>query len=113
MAKRTLQALTIASLADGFAGRAIDSGLKRVFEDIDDRGDDGKSRTLTVKLTFTPGGGGTVSIDVDTAVKLPSYRPQKTLAKLDHRTGGLAFSPDASENPEQMALPGLSQDDAE
>lgn len=104
-------AVSLSSLADGYAGRAIDSGLARVMEDINKRGHDGQKRTLTIKLTFTPDDKGRSSIDVDVAVKIPGYKPPKTVAKYDEQAGGLVFSPDCAENPDQVALPMTSSID--
>lgn len=103
--KVPVAAVTLSTLADGFAGRAIDSGLSRVMEDITARGHDGQKRTLTIKLTFTPDDKGRSSIDVDVAVKTPGYKPPKTIAKYDQAAGGLVFSPDCAENPDQLTLP--------
>ena len=40
MAKVPVQGMTLSMLADGYAGKAIDVGLKRIMEDIVDRGHD-------------------------------------------------------------------------
>jgi len=107
MAKKVIvQGLTLTQLADGYAGKAIDSALKRITDDIQDRGHDGKPRLLTVKITFTPDPSGRCEIEVDAGVKCPGYKPPKTVAKIDQRAGGLIFNPDCSENPDQAALPG-------
>jgi hypothetical protein len=111
MAKKMIvQGITLSQLADGYAGRAIDSGLKRVTEDIIERGGDGKTRTLNLKIQFTPDETG-CEIDVEVGVKIPGYKPPKTRAKVDERAGGLIFNPDCSENPDQAALPGAGATD--
>lgn len=104
-AKVPVGATTLSTLADGYAGRAIDSGLARIQEDIVKRGHDGQKRTLTIKLTFTPDDKGRSAIDVDVSVKTPGYKPPKTMAKYDQQAGGLVFNPDCSENPDQLTLP--------
>lgn len=102
MPKVPVAALSLNLLADGYAGSAIDAGLKRVQEDIIDRGSDGQARALTIKLVFTPEDKGRCKIDLDVSVKCPGYRPPATVAKYDQRAGGLVFSPDCSENPDQL-----------
>lgn len=108
--KVPVAAVTLATLADGFAGRAIDSGLSRIMDDIVNRGHDGQKRTLTIKINFTPDDKGRSSIDVDVSVKTPGYRPPKTIAKYDQQAGGLVFSPDCAENPDQLTIPETVED---
>lgn len=106
MAKKLLiQGVNLSQLADGYAGRAIDSGLKRITDDIIDRGADGKARKLNIQISFTPDSSGRCEIEVEVGVKVPGYKPPKTVAKIDDRAGGLSFNPDCSENPDQAALP--------
>lgn len=108
--KIPVAAMNINTLADGYAGRAIDSAISRVSEDILSRGDQQK-RTVTIKLSFMPDDKGRCEIDVEASVRLPGYKPPKTVAKIDAAAGGLMFSPDASENPEQFAIPGIGNEE--
>ena len=104
MPKVPLAALSLNLLADGYAGSAIDAGLRRVQEDIIERGHDGLPRTVTIKLAFTPEDKGRCKIEVDVGVKCPGYKPPATVAKYDQQAGGLVFSPDCSENPDQTTI---------
>lgn len=110
MPKVPVQGMTLNMLADGYAGKAIDAGLRRVTEDVIDRGHDGKPRTLTIKLTFTPDATGRCEIAVDVGVKCPGYKPPPTVAKYDQSFGGLAFSPDCAENPDQTTINDIDVD---
>jgi hypothetical protein len=60
--KTLLQATTLAQLADGYVGRIVDAELEAIQKDLDDRGADGKPRTLTIKLSLVPEGNGVVDI---------------------------------------------------
>lgn len=104
MSKVSLQAVNIAALADGYAGRAIDQAIAEVVKDIGERGDDGKARTVNVKLTFTPDGKRQVEIDVQATHKVPAIRPPRTVARLGKRVGELEFNPDCSDNPDQLTM---------
>lgn len=104
MPKVPIQGMSLSMLADGYAGRAIDSGLEQIARDILDRGHDGQKRVLTIKVTFEPADKGRCSIDLDVGVKIPGYRPPTTVAKYDQAAGGLVFNPEASENPDQMTI---------
>lgn len=108
--KVPLQAVSISSLADGYAGKAIDAGFRRIMEDIVDRGHDGQKRTMIIKVTFTPSETGQCKIGVDVGTKCPSYVPPETLAKYDHKAGGLIFSPECADNPDQMTFPDMREE---
>lgn len=107
MPKVPLQGMTLAMLSDGYAGKAIDAGLREIERDLMERGQDGQKRTLTIKVTFDPDEKGRVDIDTQVGVKTPAFRPPKTQAKLDQRAGGLMFNPDCSENPDQTTFADL------
>lgn len=102
MPKTPLQGISLSQLADGYAGKAIDSALLEVVNDIDSRGDDGKPRKVLIELTLEPQGKGYVDIDVQVRTKMPAFRPPTTKAKIDNRVGGLVFNSDCRENPSQM-----------
>ncbi len=108
--KVPLSAMTINTLADGYAGRAIDAALARAAEDILKRGDK-KKRVVVIRLEITPSDSGRAKIGVSAEAKLPAYVPSETIATIDVNAGGLMFSPDCSENPDQVAIPGTGVDD--
>ncbi len=102
-----LQATSLAALSDGYVGRIIDADLKRIFDDINDRGTDMKVRELTVTLKFKPDGYDGLSIGAATKVKLPNQVPPVTVCKLNTVAGGMVFNPDCSNNPDQMTTADL------
>lgn len=104
MPKIPIAGMTLNMLSDGYAGKAIDAGLRQITSDLIDRGHDGQKRTLTIRVTFQPDEKGRCEVDVDVGVKVPGYRPPKTLAKYDQAAGGFVFNPDASENPDQTTI---------
>lgn len=104
MPKIPISAETLNALGDGFAGKAIDQCLAEINHDLMERSSDGKVRKLVVTYTFEPTGSGAVEIDVKTKTTLPAYQPPKTVAKLDHRAGGLMFNPEVASNPDQQTL---------
>lgn len=104
MAKIPFQAISLAQLSDGYAGKAIDAALEQIVRDIQDRGEDGIARKVTVCLTLKHVGAGHVEIDTQVTTKVPAYRPPKTTAKLDARAGGLMFNPDCTDNPDQRTF---------
>jgi len=112
MAKVPLQAISLAQLSDGYAGKAIDAALEQVVRDLQDRGEDGIARKVTITITLKHVGAGRVDIDTQVATRAPAYRPPKTQAKMDARAGGLMFSPDCSENPDQRTFNDLPDETA-
>jgi hypothetical protein len=103
--KRTiLQHDTLGKLADGLVGRIVDKELTAIYEDIDDRGHDGKERTLTIKLTFKPSSEGIVSVKAGVTKKLPDMVPPQTMAKTSSAFGGLVFNPEVADNPDQTTF---------
>lgn len=102
--KVPLSAVTLNTLADGYAGRAIDSALRKAMEDILKR-DDRKKRVVAIRVEITPNGDGRAKIAVSADAKLPAYVPSDTIATIDMNAGGLMFSPDCADNPDQLTLP--------
>lgn len=113
MPKVPLQGLTLGSLSEGYAGKVIDDALTDVTRDLVRRGHDGKKRTVTITLDFIPDGDtAQCQIDVNVGVKLPGYRPPKTIARFDQAAGGLVFRTESAGHPDQPAIPG-TRDEAD
>lgn len=104
-----LQATSLAALSDGYVGKIIDADIRRIFEDINDRGTDMKVRELTITLKFKPDGYDGLSIDTATKVKLPNQVPPVTVCKLNTVVGGMIFNPDCGSNPDQMTTSDLAE----
>lgn len=107
-----LSATTLPQVSDGYVGRIMDRAILDIYQDIDKRGvRDGLPRKMILEVTFTPGSEGRVKIDSQVKTKLPSYRPEVTVAKLDANGAGLLFSPDCAENPDQLTMIPEEDDD--
>lgn len=104
MAKKlVLQAVNLAQLSDGYAGKLFDAAMLEVCNDIDDR-NDGKPRVVTLKLTIKAATEGRVKITPEVTVKKPAMVPPETLARIDMNAGGFVFNPDCTENPDQKTI---------
>jgi hypothetical protein len=110
--KTVLQGNSISQLSDGYTGRALDAAFGELCRDIEDRGSDGKKRTITVTFDFTPGREGRVEIATKVALKIPPQVPPKTIAKMDEKAGGLIFNPDVRDHPDQQTFNDLDVDTA-
>lgn len=111
MAFVPITGINLSMLADGYGGKVIDKVLTAVQEDIIDRGRDGKTRKATFTITFDPLDDNRCEVGIEANYTLPKFRPAPTIAKFDKHAGGLMFSTDCSDNPEQAAIPGAGVDD--
>lgn len=102
---KILTATSIPQLSDGYVGRIIDQAISDVYKDIESRGvRDRLPRKMNLEIVFTPGENGRVSVDSQVKTKLPAYRPEPTITRIDAESGGLFFSPDCAENPDQLTI---------
>lgn len=99
-----LSAVTIAGLSDGYLGKQIDAEILKIFQDLEDRGQDGCERKLTVEISFKMKVQGRVRIVPKVKTKLPDHVPYETIAITDKNAGGILFRPDFAENPEQRSI---------
>lgn len=98
--------LTADNLGDIHEGRArllLRDLMKSMYEDIQQRGRDGKARTLTIDVNMTPD-GDEVAFDLSAKVKLPAHRTAETrgVIKLGRQEGesaslGLFFRDDSDD----------------
>ena len=102
---------SIADLDHGMFGELVDTEIRRVFADIDDRGHDGNDRVVTITLTMSRDmkrapNEPTVAIDPKVTAKLPAYRSNATAAKIATIDGEivLLFRPDNKDNVDQPTL---------
>lgn len=105
-----LTAETIHKLDAGAAGVAIDSALRIAVHDLEDRGQDGKSRkvVITLELAKADKGRGRVISRVTANCSLPPLASGLTLhrSRINPATGQeeLLFQEDAPDNPDQRTL---------
>lgn len=102
MPKVPLTNLTVNFLSDGLTGRAIDKALEEITADLIDRGIDGETRELVIKVAFKADSKGLVGITPRVRANLPDQRPGATLARLSPAAGGLLFNTDCADHPDQM-----------
>ena len=105
--QENLQLNTLADLADGAAGVAIDAAIAAAVRDCEDRGgEDKKPRKVTVELEFKKVGEDYVSATVRAKTSIPPYLTKPTIGKLkvDGRTVHMVFNPNAANNPDQRTL---------
>lgn len=101
-----LSNLTLSMLADGLTGKMIDHELAGLARDIEERGSDGKPRTLTIKYTIVPESPSLVTIDAEVKPGVPALRTPPTQARIGTAPGGygFAFRDDNAGNVDQQTF---------
>jgi hypothetical protein len=104
--KQNLCLATLGELNSGAAGVVIDSALRGLVADLDDRGDDGKERKTIITIGAKKLDNGQVAIAVEAKTKVPAYRTPATIGNLKHVKGELfvQFQSEDPEDPDQMTL---------
>ena len=117
MAMTNLTCKTLGDLDGGRAGAIIDAALSTMIRDLEERGHDGKARTVTITLTAGLN-KGMVGVDLQAKPILPSFRTNLTQASIreERRSGGvglktsLYFQELNPENPEQPHFDAMDRD---
>lgn len=108
MPKVLLNAESVMRTCDGLLKRVLEKHLGTVVDDLFNRGDDGKDRVITLKLTFSPefvAGVQKVLIEGSSPQpKLPPYVLPSTEARLDKNAGGLFFNDESAGRFDQTTL---------
>jgi len=104
--QRNLSLETLGELDNGAAKVIINAALQRAMQDLDDRGDDGKAREVTLKITMQKIDGGLVSTKVEAAAKMPSYLTNGTVCrpKVINGQSRLLFQQLAPDDPDQRTI---------
>lgn len=97
------------SLAEGRAQAIIDAALLAAVNDLDDRGDDQKKRSVEIKVLMVKDRDtGKVYIGVEAIAKLPNYKIPVTEAVAKKKPGtneiSLFFQPDSMGNADQQSF---------
>ena len=102
-----LNADTISDLDEGRVRLMINAALAQILNDVEDRSQDGKARSLLLKLDFLRDHGNLL-IEAQVATKLPPYVGNRTISKVKGRAkaNGTAeyvalFQEYDAENPDQ------------
>lgn len=104
MAKKILETENLGDISEGYVGAAVDASLRKIYEDITDRGADGLPRSLKLELKFKLVGKDQIEITSTIDAKLPAHKPVRTIAKLNAPAGGFSFSPETAHNPDQKTF---------
>lgn len=95
MGKQVFGAGTIAELDSGRVKAAIDQRIRECAADVDDRGEDGLPRAVSIVITFTPQVSGCEVHDVKTEIvcqsKVPPRRSRPYSAMVKRDKGGANF----------------------
>lgn len=98
---------SLGELDNGAARLVIDAAIRAAVGDLDDRGEDGKPRTVTIKLHLAKMDGGQVVAHVEAGTKVPSYKTAATVSRLARTTDGRSvalFQELAPAEPEQRTI---------
>lgn len=97
---------TLGDLHHGAARLAINAEIARAVADIDDRGDDGKERKVTVELSLQKMDDALTVALIRCQAKLPPRQTAATVAKIQYKNGEaqLAFQDMAPEDPSQRTI---------
>ena len=112
MPMSTLSCDTIGDINHGFSREAINTEIAKAFADLENRGEeDGKARTVEIKLSMTKIKGGAIGLDVQAVAKIPAYRTGITVAEpgIDAlaprgRQHVIQFRSDNPERPDQKTF---------
>lgn len=112
MSIKPLTCDTIGGLDNGLFGRLVDEEIRRIVDDLEDRGHDGNKRTLTIEIAFEKDvsrdpHAPAIHIDPQVRSKLPAKRSGVTSSKVSTVAGGqlqLIFRDDNSDNPDQPTI---------
>ena len=110
MGKELFGAASLATIDEGRVKAAIDRYITDVAADIEDRGQDGETRTITVTLNFKPlvnaGEVYEVQTEISAQAKVPPRRTKPYSMGLKRHRGGTAleFNEASSDNIRQGSL---------
>lgn len=105
----TLGVDTLGDLNGGSARAIINKALADAISDVEDRAaDDGKTRSVNIRVDIWRMKEGQVAIDASCSFKPPTYTTEPTVAKI-RQVGpgrvGAVFQPMSADNPDQEELP--------
>jgi hypothetical protein len=111
MAKSSVQLClgNLGYLDRGATQLVVDQALAKAVADTEDRGDDGKPRVVTIKVSTIKLKSGMVEVALEASLSLPTFRINPTAAqpRMDYQTKQLLldFQPMSPGNPAQEEIP--------
>lgn len=102
---------TMGELDNGAARAIVNAAIKAAVADLDDRGEDGKSRSVVITLEMGRLDNGLVASHVSAQVKLPARRTNSTLGMVQTRGGqsDVLFQTLAPDDPNQRTMDELEE----
>lgn len=99
---------TLGELDEGRARAVIDHEIAKAVSDLEDRGDDGQPRKVSIELVIVKL-EGIAAASVKAQAKLPPLHTGATAAKFRHEKGQpqLQFQTMCAEDPDQATFPEL------
>lgn len=108
MAELKLDLAALGHLDGGAAAAIINAALLEAVRDVDDRGEDGKSRSVEIKINLTKRPNGQVEVDVEAAAKCPRRRTASTCCNVRSdpasREARLVFQEYSPADPNQRTI---------
>lgn len=96
----------LGELDSGAARAIIDAAIRQAVLDMDDRGTDGKPRSVNIVITLNRMDNGFIATHVEAEAKMPKRRTAGTVGvvKSQQGTTGLLFQSLAPEDPTQRTI---------
>lgn len=111
MAAKKLTAESLGIVGDGVLKDLLNLAIEKVAVDVEDRGTDGKARTIELSIEFAPqvNAGKVYGVGVDFSVKtkVPAHRTNQYIMEVQPTRGGAAqfvFNPESADDPAQHTL---------
>lgn len=110
MGKEKFGAEAISRMDDGRVRAAIDRAIQECASDIDDRGEDGAKRSVTIKIEFKPvlfeGKLDSVETEmtVDSSIPVRRSRPYSMSTRMHGGKIGFLYNEDSADNIKQGTL---------
>jgi hypothetical protein len=115
MSIKALTCDTIKELDDGRAEAIINRALRIARDDLLDRGQDGKERTVTIKVKLSQTGEDTYKTQVTAGVKCPELATADHAMRARKQAGEnvLVFQDFGTDDPQQTRIEDIDRDGGE
>lgn len=97
---------SLGDLDNGSARAVIDTAIGIAIRDVDDRGDDGKPRTVNIVLHLEKLDNGVIAARIEAGAKIPSLKTASTLglAKVEKGRPQMMFQTMSPTDPRQRTM---------
>lgn len=110
MAATKLTAESLGIVGSGVLQDLLNHAIERVAADVEDRGSDEKSRSITLEIEFAPrvnmGKVYAVGVDFQVKTKMPAHRTNQYIMEVQLSRSGaqFVFNPESADDPRQRTL---------